>query len=680
MRNLREVEVMLVDFNLEISPGFGVNEVIEPIGLCYIGGHLKDKFPGLEISIIQKRAKEKYDEFKKRLTREVKKREDKCLIIGFTSVMANYPYMEEWCKTNRKDNLCFIIGGTHPTGVIRTLLWKKGLNFMSCQNANPVATIQEIKCDPYLKDEVTKDIFETFDFIVTHEGEIPFAELVELIINQGDIDKIKATLRDREVKGISFAIGNDIYYWGPSERMKNFSHFPLREYLPLDQYLSWQIPPAPYDWEDPEKYRYMFSTLLSRGCNGNCDFCTNPLMWLPFTLQGKRTLIARRKLKSIISELSETLQKGIKIPESEEPVKPFYFWLHDESFTQGILKGELDEFINEMKKLRNDYPDLYFSAMGRLRDFKGDRDKRGEKLKQLREAGCWLLSIGVEFADEDRLGRVKGAPSKEEIKEIFQDIFCSGIIPVAFFILGMPIIRDSRVELETLGYLEEVKNFAKELYALRYRFTFFYPFLGTKARKQIDDLPNKEEILIRPDILKDFSKATTEEPIFKILKIKDDMSSSLEVNDLIDYRARIYHEIYTSEEFWKRFKEFVYLNIPGNRARRESMRKWIEMLGGKIRKQWEDLYIEFILRYGALASEDEITKFLKEESRDPSAVEEGDGEYELTGLKFTRNKLINLCRKFGYEWIGEEEEKLRKILEREIELFKEWRLRPAGEV
>ena len=82
-----------------------------------------------------------------------------------------------------------------------------------------------------------------------------------------------------------------------------------------------------------------------------------------------------------------------------------------------------------------------------------------------------------------------------------------------------------------------------QIEAIRYRFAYFYPFIKTPYRRQVD-----EEELWLSEEHKSFDLATTE-----VQTVKCDVDPS----DLEEYMDGIENEIYTSKRYQDRLDKFI---------------------------------------------------------------------------------------------------------------------------
>lgn len=229
------------------------------------------------------------------------------------------------------------------------------------------------------------------DFAIVGEPEWTVTKLVMALNERKDLETIN---------GLIYRKGNEIVLTKPQDFSSNN----------LDQ-----IPFPARDLLNNEKYRLPTNgekfTLLSvgRGCPFNCIFCIANIYY------GKK--LRKRPVESIISEIEECVKKY--------NINNFLFW--GENFTLDPDYGEkiCDSIIQ--KKLK-----IHWSTTSRV-------DTLNEiLLKKMKQAGCLLLGLGIESANQEILDRAKKQITVSQIKKAISMVKESGIYSVGHFIFGLP--------------------------------------------------------------------------------------------------------------------------------------------------------------------------------------------------------------------------------------------------
>jgi anaerobic magnesium-protoporphyrin IX monomethyl ester cyclase len=148
----------------------------------------------------------------------------------------------------------------------------------------------------------------------------------------------------------------------------------------------------------------------SRGCPYSCDFCVAPIY------QGHK--FREKGAKELVDEM----ERGYR----EFGLKFFYLWGDTVTLNQKTFSAFCEEVI--ARKL----PVQWF---GNAR-----ADNLGDPAfaKRLRQAGCWMLALGIETESEetrkDMMKRLEG----EKIRTALANMRDAGIKSFGFFILGYP--------------------------------------------------------------------------------------------------------------------------------------------------------------------------------------------------------------------------------------------------
>jgi radical SAM superfamily enzyme YgiQ (UPF0313 family) len=184
----------------------------------------------------------------------------------------------------------------------------------------------------------------------------------------------------------------------------------------------------------------------SRGCPYSCDFCVAPIH------QGHK--FREKSAKALADEM----ERGYR----EFGLKFFYLWGDTVTLNVKSFSAFCEELIS--RKL----PIQWF---GNAR-----ADNLGDPafVRRLRQAGCWMLALGIETESEetrkDMMKRLEG----EKIRKALVNMRAAGIKSFAFFILGYP--GDTRDSLErTIDYAIDLDpDFANFYPAVPYPGTELY--------------------------------------------------------------------------------------------------------------------------------------------------------------------------------------------------------------
>ena len=219
------------------------------------------------------------------------------------------------------------------------------------------------------------------------------------------------------------------------------------------QYTGFQTAPYPaWDLLDLSKYRLPLvdqSYVIvetSRGCPYSCDFCVAPIH------QGHK--FREKTAKALVDEMEQGYRQfGLTF---------FYLWGDTVTLNVKSFSAICEEII--ARKL----PVQWFG------NARADNLTDVEFVKRLREAGCWMLALGIETESEetrkDMMKRLEG----QKIRAAVQNMRTAGIRSFGFFILGYP--GDSPASLDrTIQYAIELDpDFANFYPAVPYPGTELY--------------------------------------------------------------------------------------------------------------------------------------------------------------------------------------------------------------
>lgn len=240
------------------------------------------------------------------------------------------------------------------------------------------------------------------DAVVIGEGEETMLELVRAWGENGDI---------RSVKGIAYMKGDEIIVTEPRERITDLDSLPFPAYhmVDLDDYRGWDFMSGIYHMfglKKPPKYATIST---SRGCVGNCGYCSAPLIW-------KRRW-TKRSAVNVVDEM-EMLSRTYGVE---------FIILTDDIFS--VNQERVIEICKEILKRNLKILWGFETAVHYVSP---------EMLSHAKQAGCCCILYGVESASGRVLKNVNKRIREEDVINAFRMTKQEGIVSGAFLMVGNP--------------------------------------------------------------------------------------------------------------------------------------------------------------------------------------------------------------------------------------------------
>ncbi len=277
-----------------------------------------------------------------------------------------------------------------------------------------------------LPDETMAD--DNVDFIVRGEGDYSFLKLIHALDKGSDLRAVEGlTFRD----GAKMVHNNTGKYIGDLDELPPpaYELFPMHLYTALPQ---WSIASPSYQ------------LIASRGCPYSCSFCC----------VGMGTQVRFKSAGRVCDEI-EYLIKNHQCRQIVFVDTTFPFNLkHAESVCDEIIRRGLNKKIVWFTSTRVDIVNQ-------------------KMLNLMHEAGCRLVTFGVESGNQKILDSVEKRITLQQVRDAVKIAHKAGIDVTASYILGLPG--------ETRQTIMETISFAKELDTLYAQFSIIVPYPGTKV-------------------------------------------------------------------------------------------------------------------------------------------------------------------------------------------------------
>ncbi|MDP3732706.1 MAG: radical SAM protein [Candidatus Omnitrophota bacterium] len=264
----------------------------------------------------------------------------------------------------------------------------------------------------------------TIDFGVKGEGEITIVELLNAIDSGDSFDSIKGLIYRK----------NDLIIENPlREFIKDLDSLPF-PYAHAEEVLK------DFDKYPKAAFGYIFAT---RGCPYNCFFCGSRNIW--------SRQVRFRSPENVAEEIKALQREGIRL---------FYFV--DDNF--GVNK----QYINDLcKALIEHCPGIKWNCEFHVKLV----DE--ESISLMKQAGCFLIQIGIESGNNEILKKMRKNITIEEAYAAARTIKKYGIQLQAFFIIGFP--------QETEATLNDTVRAMKKIKCDVLTYSIFTPYPGTEA-------------------------------------------------------------------------------------------------------------------------------------------------------------------------------------------------------
>ncbi|TAL66080.1 MAG: radical SAM protein [Bacteroidetes bacterium] len=258
------------------------------------------------------------------------------------------------------------------------------------------------------------------DAIVIGEGEETMLELVRTWENKGELSK---------VKGIAYLKGKNVVITSPRERIKDLDSLPFPAYhmVNLNDYSGWDFMAGLYSilgLNKPPKYA---SISTSRGCVGDCGYCSAPLIW-------KRRWTKRSAI-NVVDEM-EMLSREYGVE---------FIILTDDIFT--VNQERVMSICKEIPRRNLKLLWGFETAVNFV---------SSELLNLAKQAGCCCILYGVESGSKTVLSNISKKIKEEDVVNAFKMTKDAGIIAGAFLMVGNPG-EDEKSINATINLLRRIK-------------------------------------------------------------------------------------------------------------------------------------------------------------------------------------------------------------------------------
>lgn len=221
----------------------------------------------------------------------------------------------------------------------------------------------------------------------------------------------------RNIPGIGYGYSGEVTKNPQKKFLEDLDALPFPKYelFPIDSYRL-------------KNGDLVLPLLTSRGCPYSCTFCSS------YLTNGKK--IRERSAKNVVDEI----KRNYEVYGSKE------FQIVDDTFN--FHKERVIDICIRIKKERLNVQ--WYCGQG----IRADRADE-EVFKYMKEAGCYLVAIGIETTNPNTLKSIKKGETIEQIRHSIQIAKNVGLITKGFFIIGLPGDRFQDI-MESINFFKAV--------------------------------------------------------------------------------------------------------------------------------------------------------------------------------------------------------------------------------
>ena len=226
---------------------------------------------------------------------------------------------------------------------------------------------------------------EYIDLVAVGEGEVTLLELLE---------KLEAG-EPRDCLGVIEKKDGQVLDWGDRPLIRNLDSLPFPDFSDFcfDHYAK------PFD----------LPVMMSRGCVGNCKFCSEKAHWGPFRC---------RSAESVFAELKSHVEThGVR-----------RFWFQD-----SLINGNVRVLSRLCDLILEDGLDITWAGKARA-----SSQMTEELCQKLRRAGCEAITYGLESGSQRVLDAMNKGVKVNDMSEAVRNTHNAGIRVEASFLIGYP--------------------------------------------------------------------------------------------------------------------------------------------------------------------------------------------------------------------------------------------------
>lgn len=242
-----------------------------------------------------------------------------------------------------------------------------------------------------------------------------------IIIGEGEetMLDIASGKEPKDIKGIGYKKEKKLIFTEPRPLMQNLDDIPIpaRHLLKMDRYHASELRARKHP---------ALHMLSSRGCPHNCSFCSNKIL--------HRQMLRTHSPERVVEEMEILMNRY--------HAKEIHFW--DDN-----LALKKDRILEICRLIRERGIDIPWNCEARVDTIDEER------LKAMKEAGCYQISYGIESGSDRVLKMVNKNITTEQIKETIKSTNNIGIESRGYFMFGFVG--------ETLQEMEQTLKFSKSI-------------------------------------------------------------------------------------------------------------------------------------------------------------------------------------------------------------------------